>query len=188
MRLNTQPSEPSDRTKPCDSIPESTIAAKLTKGLCRHLLDPAAHPFDICDQHNLTLPELRAILDSEHVRAIADHIAAISAARESLNAPHARFTAIRQLTELAESPHHQSPLEVRAAETTRRAAAALERATRPSPRLPRIPSDQSQVPSQKSTGPGTSPTPPPPKQHGPSVMTAMQSANPHGQPAWNAVR
>ena len=99
---------------------DRTIHA-LSKALLDDLLDPSISSHDLCNLHNLTLPALATILESESFAIARSCIERINAARASILLPESQTLAIARLTDqLKDRP--QSPSH---AESQRKSASKL---------------------------------------------------------------
>lgn len=102
----------------------------LTNELLEDLQNPTLGSLELCQLHNLTLPELAAILDSESYQQAVECIARISTARDKLLEPESKSLAKARLTDLLKT----YPETDTQRETQRKAATTLlsrSPATRP---------------------------------------------------------
>jgi len=72
----------------------------LTNELLEDLQNPTLGSLELCQLHNLTLPELAAILDSESYQQAVDCINRITALRDKLLEPESKSLAKARLTDL----------------------------------------------------------------------------------------
>lgn len=110
-----------NQSKPIQTVPA------LTNALLQDLADPRMAPWDICENHALTLDELTDLLDSPEFRRIADSLAFTAHARMALIAPAARQLAMNALIRIVQ----QEPQTRAHAETIRKATTTLLRTGRP---------------------------------------------------------
>lgn len=93
----------------------------LSNFLLEDLLNPSISALDLCNHHNLSLPQLSAIINSEQFALAKQTIEEISRARRELMQPEAQTLALARLTDLCkdkpETPQH--------AETVRKAASKI---------------------------------------------------------------
>jgi len=94
---------------------------QLTGELLEDLQNPTLGPLELCQLHNLTLPELAAILESESYQQAVECIARISTARDKLLEPQSKSLAKARLTDLLKT----YPETDAQRETQRKAATAL---------------------------------------------------------------
>lgn len=101
----------------------------------RELLNPDTPLDQIAERHDLPIPDLLAILESDDFHAAADALARAESIRAAALAPVRRERALRSLTALA----GQEPTSATHAESVRRAATAILKETRPDPDTPAQP-------------------------------------------------
>lgn len=149
---------------------QANPSTTLTPELLADLLDPALSPFDICHAHALSLDQLATIADSPPMAHATARLETIQAARARAQRPALRQLALDTLARVAA----QEPATPPHAETVRKAAAALARATaEPAPEPP-APADP--PPRQ----------PPPPPEHDPAspprfVRASITTVHPPAQ-------
>jgi hypothetical protein len=127
--------------------PARYLAAMNTTNhaVIRELLNPDTPLDQIAERHDLPIPDLLAILESDAFHAAADALARAESIRTAALAPVRRERALRSLTALAS----QEPTSATHAESVRRAATAILKETRreaaeqparpATPRPPQIP-------------------------------------------------
>ncbi len=118
--------EPND-AQPIPTLPEG-------KNLSRFLdafLDGSFSIPSICDEFELTLEEVLALLESTEVQNALETLKKIATIRQDTIATQARATAILRLSELATYAHTADAVEARAFETARKTAAQIIRTTNP---------------------------------------------------------
>lgn len=115
-------SEPGSQIRPWRNTGEFyTNTPTLTNALMHDLLDPTVSTLQLCDYHNLTLPQLIAITHSDEFAYFKAALKHMSAERKDLIDHEARYTAAAALKDIAS----QRPESDRHTETIRKAAAAL---------------------------------------------------------------
>jgi len=123
----------------------------LTNALLEDLLNPSISALDLCNDHQLTLPKLVAIISSEQFEKARECIEQISAARQSLIEPEARTAALSRLTDLLKD----KPETEKHAETLRKAASKLltNRPPRRAVKAPAQTKNTDHPPTPRSTTP-----------------------------------
>ncbi len=119
-----------DPAPPIPTLPEG-------KNLSRFLdafLDGSFSIPSICDEFELTLYEVLALLESTEVQNALETLKKIATIRQDTIAIQARVTAIHRLSELATYAHTADAVEARAFETARKSAAQIIRITNPNRR------------------------------------------------------
>ena len=114
---------------------------QLTNDLLEDLQNPTLGPLELCQLHNLTLPELAAILESESYLHAVECIERITIARDKLLEPQSKSLAKARLTDLLKTyPETEAQQE-----TQRKAATTLLRSSSSS--------NQDHKPRSQSNGP-----------------------------------
>gem|GEM_PF-5920575 len=113
MQMNTNTT---DHTQP-------TI--QLTAQLTRDLLDGSLTTLDLCDIHNISLPNLLALIQSPDFQTLSSAITQINQARTQLIESESKPAALETLTRVAQQPT-TTP---QSTETARKAAAKIYRPT-----------------------------------------------------------
>jgi len=123
------------------SLPEDRSIHQLTNDLLEDLQNPTLGPLELCQLHNLTLPELAAILESESYQHAVECIERITTARDKLLEPQSKSLAKARLTDLLKTyPETEAQQE-----TQRKAATTLLRSSSSS--------KQGSKPRSQSNGP-----------------------------------
>lgn len=140
----------------------------IPPALLRDLLDPDTDLAAIAERHDLPIPALLEILESDAFREQADMLARAESIRAAALAPVRRERALRTLTTLAS----QEPTSATHAESVRRAATAILKETRATP------ADQptsQPAPNPAARTPPHSPSPPPSAPSPPPTMPSPSS-------------
>ncbi len=123
----TTEARPNNDTQTIPTLPEG-------KNLSRFLdafLDGSFSIPSICDEFELTVYEVLALLESSEVQNALEALKKIANIRQDTIAAQARVTAIHRLSELATYAHTANATEARAFETARKSAAQIIRTTNP---------------------------------------------------------
>ena len=119
--LTSPPTPPSASPSSPVASGQSLVPSPLTNTLLEDLFNPSISTLDLCQLHNLSLPELADLLESDQFRRAQDATQRINAARAAIVEPESKTLALVRTHDLLKD----KPTTPAHAETQRKAAQSI---------------------------------------------------------------